>query len=185
MILNCVFWTGNSDCIFTARKRSFGHGNIFTSMCHSFCPQGGGGGGQLPSVHHRSHDWVGGLHPGRVCMRGSACGGRGSASRGGGRHASYWNAFLLVVFFYIGVGEGEFNSKDNFIDTLRVSVVALTIHDCDVDQKIVGFVMYYPAQLSRSSSPLYLCECLILPNGQIMVSVAPVCLYVCLFKLWP
>ena len=66
-----------------------------------------------------------------------------------------------VVFSPTGVGEGEFNNKENFLDYLRVSVVALTIHDCDADQKIVAFVMYYPAQLSRSSSPLYLCKYLI------------------------
>ena len=28
--------------IFTARKRSLGQGNIFTSVCQEFCPQGGG-----------------------------------------------------------------------------------------------------------------------------------------------
>ena len=28
--------------IITARKRSFGQGNIFTSMCQEFCPRGGG-----------------------------------------------------------------------------------------------------------------------------------------------
>ena len=43
----------------TARKRSLGQGNIFTSMCHSFCPHVGG---WLPSMHHRSHDWRC-LHP--------------------------------------------------------------------------------------------------------------------------
>ena len=29
------------DPIYTARKRTLGQGNIFTSVCHSFCPQGG------------------------------------------------------------------------------------------------------------------------------------------------
>ena len=45
--------------IFTARKRSLGQGNIFTSMCHSFCPQGG------------------------VCLRGGVPPTGGSASRRG------------------------------------------------------------------------------------------------------
>ena len=36
----------------TARKRSLGQGIIVTSVCHSFCSQGG----WLPSRHHRSHD---------------------------------------------------------------------------------------------------------------------------------
>ena len=36
----------------TARKRSLGQGNIFRSMCPSFCPEGVGGG----------HVWQGGIH---------------------------------------------------------------------------------------------------------------------------
>ena len=31
------------ESIFTARKRSLGEGNIFTSMCQEFCSRGGGG----------------------------------------------------------------------------------------------------------------------------------------------
>ena len=43
---------GHVRSIFTARKRSLGQGNIFTSMCHSFCPRGGGEVGRwLPSMH--------------------------------------------------------------------------------------------------------------------------------------
>ena len=36
--------------LITARKRSLGQGNIFTSVCHSFCPGGGSasGGWQTP-----------------------------------------------------------------------------------------------------------------------------------------
>ena len=49
---NSTFWqewsnSGNSEnklfyilYIFTARKRSLGQGNIFSSMCQEFCPQG-------------------------------------------------------------------------------------------------------------------------------------------------
>ena len=37
--------------IFTARKRSLGQGNVFTSVCHSVH-----GGVVCLSMHHRSHD---------------------------------------------------------------------------------------------------------------------------------
>ena len=36
-------------CFFTARKRSLGQGNIFTSVCHSFCPGGSASGGRPPT----------------------------------------------------------------------------------------------------------------------------------------
>ena len=39
--------------VFTNDKRSLGQGNVFTGVCHSFCPQGEGG--WLPIMHHRSH----------------------------------------------------------------------------------------------------------------------------------
>ena len=59
-------------------------------------PDRGGGGGWLPSMHHRSHDW-GVLHPG-----GSASGGGlGSPPKHyriwsiSGRYACYLNAFLF------------------------------------------------------------------------------------------
>ena len=46
-------------CLFNG-KRSLGQGNILTSVCHSFCPQGGlGWVGLLPNMHHRSYDWGG------------------------------------------------------------------------------------------------------------------------------
>ena len=57
--------------IFTARKRSLGQGNIFTSVCHSFCPRGGEG----------LHPGGGGLHPGGVLHWGGSA-SRVSASRG-------------------------------------------------------------------------------------------------------
>ena len=65
------------QAIFIAYKRSLGQGNIFTSMCHSFCQQGVGGS-WFPSMHHRSHDqgdlYPGGLHP---CIQGGLHPGRG------------------------------------------------------------------------------------------------------------
>ena len=54
--------------VITARKRSFGQGNVFTPSCHSVHR---GGSHWLPSMHHQSDDQgqspLGGLHP-----RGSA-----------------------------------------------------------------------------------------------------------------
>ena len=57
--------------LITARKRNLGQGNCFYT-CVSFCPPGGGG--WLPSMHHKSHYQVG-LHPGSlqtvgVCIQG-------------------------------------------------------------------------------------------------------------------
>ena len=34
--------------LITARKRSLGQGNIFTSVCQEFCSQGGSGHGGVP-----------------------------------------------------------------------------------------------------------------------------------------
>ena len=71
--------------IVTARKRSLGQGNIFTSVCHSVK----GGGWWLPSMHHRSHDQGGstsgglhrgGLHPGGGLPPGRVCRGVGRPS---------------------------------------------------------------------------------------------------------
>ena len=59
--------------IITARKRSLGQGNIFTSVCQEFCSQGGclvpGGVWRPP------------LRDGYCC----------------GWYASYWNAFLFYI----------------------------------------------------------------------------------------
>ena len=86
--------------IVTARKRSLGQGNVFTGLCHSFCPWGGGGG-WLPSIHHRSHDQgglhLGGLPPWGICIQEGGLIPRGSASRGVGqtplpqRHMRLWD----------------------------------------------------------------------------------------------
>ena len=57
------FW---SNSIVTTRKRSLGQGNVFTGICHSFCPQGGlhpGGGLHLRGCAS------GGLHPEGVCLQ--------------------------------------------------------------------------------------------------------------------
>ena len=98
--------------VVTARKRSLGQGNIFSSVCQEFCSQGRGVPGQVPP-------WAGtpqagtpleaGAPPGQVhpqagtsrwagtplggTTRSSACWEIRATS---GRYASYWNAFLLI-----------------------------------------------------------------------------------------
>ena len=115
--------------VITARKRSLGQGNIFTSVCHSFCPGGGclhpGGSASQRGLHPEGSAFRGRLHPGESTSRGSTsragsssrevCIQGGSPSRGGGwlapshrilwmrstnrRYVSYWNALLVTYNF--------------------------------------------------------------------------------------
>ena len=69
--------------IFTTCKRSLGQGNIFRSMCQSFCPQvGGEGWGSMHGggMHGGGHLWW------RACMVGACIAGdmhgRGMCGRG-------------------------------------------------------------------------------------------------------
>ena len=93
-------------------KRSFGQGNIFTSVCHSFCSQGG------------CLVWSGGVSAtnfGGVSAPNFFGGGVCSKFSGGGwslifgirstfgRYASYWNAFLLVKFMLLLEKSRNFN----------------------------------------------------------------------------
>ena len=106
--------------VITGHKRSLGQGNIFTSVCHSFCPKGRGlhprGSASRGVSASRGSLHPGGLHPGGVCIqewsvfRGVSASGGGVCSQGGGqtpphrilstrgRYASYWNAFLYLVY---------------------------------------------------------------------------------------
>ena len=129
--------------IFTAATK-LRQGNIFTSLCQEFCPQGGmhGRGACVVGgyVWQGGHAWqgacmVGGMHGREVCIAGGVHGrgtcmagghawqggmcGRGNVWWGGawegacmaggcawqengdcsGQYASYWNAFLFVLFF--------------------------------------------------------------------------------------
>ena len=49
-------------CFVTVRKQSLGQGNIFTSVCHSFCPRGSLPPGE--SASGGGSDSSGGLHKG-------------------------------------------------------------------------------------------------------------------------
>ena len=101
-------------CFITARKRSLGQGNIFSSVCQEFCSQEGGSASVhawIPppprSRHPRTRHTSGAdtplgaaTHPlradtpqSRHPLR-SACWEIRSTS---GRYASYWNAILYII----------------------------------------------------------------------------------------
>ena len=52
--------------IFTARKRSLGQGNIFSSVCQEFCSQGEGVPGQVPTPGRYTPPGAGTPPPGQV-----------------------------------------------------------------------------------------------------------------------
>ena len=120
--LSCNF---NVTSIFTARKRSLGQGNIFAPVCHSVhmgglpqCilgyPPPGSRHPPPPSRHHHPQEQIPPweeippgsrhnhppppTHPARSRHQPlrSACWEIRSTS---GRHASHWNAILLLLFF--------------------------------------------------------------------------------------
>ena len=96
-------------------KRSFGQGNIFTHVCHSFCSRGG----CIPACLAGQSRWGGGWvseHALQVSPRGVSnflgglqFSGEVSNFLGGlqfsgirstfGWYASYWNAFLFSLFW--------------------------------------------------------------------------------------
>ena len=89
--------------MFTARKRSLGQGNNFTSVCQEFCSHGGG---CYPSMHCRWHPSMpcsrspGGCYPSMHCrwypsmpysrFLGGACSGGGSAPGGSAPKGGVW-----------------------------------------------------------------------------------------------
>ena len=86
--------------IITARKRSFGQGNIFTPVCHSVHRRG-------MVSQHALQRWVCAIQACLAAGGGGACSGGGVPGLGGlletpldgyccGRYASYWNAFLFM-----------------------------------------------------------------------------------------
>ena len=87
--------------IFTARKRSLGQGNIFSSMCQEFCSGRGSTWAGTPEGRYTPHS--GQVHPlGRYTPQAgtpqagtppgtSVCWAIWATS---GRYATYWNAFL-------------------------------------------------------------------------------------------
>ena len=74
----------------TTRKLSLGQGNIFTGVCHFFCPQGEGVG--FPACIS------GQMSGGGVCIQGEV-GQTPHLNLDGGRYACYWNAFLCNNVF--------------------------------------------------------------------------------------
>ena len=70
--------------VFTAHKQSLGQGNIFASMCHSFCPQEAREGmhGRGMCGREGMHG-EGGVFDGGICCRGCAWQGVGACMVGG------------------------------------------------------------------------------------------------------
>ena len=111
-VINC-----SCPCFFTARKRSLGQGNIFRSVCKSFCSEGGLCMMSLPvwylvpcffslqgvcvpgPMFLLGNLCLGALCPGALCP-GGLCREipplRNKKSR---RYAYYWNAFLCLWLF--------------------------------------------------------------------------------------
>ena len=94
--------------LFTARKRSLGQGNIFTSVCQKFCSQGttplhAG----IPPQPGKDTPLGRQTPPGRQTPLHSACWEKWSTS---GRYASYWNAILFFLYFH----KIEFHSQELF-----------------------------------------------------------------------
>ena len=84
------------EIIFTARKRSLGQGNIFSSVCQEFCSEGGLPQcilGYPPRSRHPLQEQAPPL-PSRRPLH-SACWETRLTS---GRYASFWNAILLCSF---------------------------------------------------------------------------------------
>ena len=117
-----TFWTSLEFNHFYRPKRSFGQGNIFTSVCLS---TGGGffskfGGGVCSKFSGGvSAPYLGGcllqIFGGGVCSKfsgGSPIFGKQSTF---GRYASYWNAFLFFLFLYLQL----FLSQNTRIRTCR------------------------------------------------------------------
>ena len=74
---------------------SANEGNVFTSVCQEFCPRGGGVSARhIPLGRHP----LAGRHPAGQADTPSPADGYCS-----GWYASYWNAFLLQLFFTIKI----------------------------------------------------------------------------------
>ena len=83
----CYLVSGYQVTFITARKRSFGQGDVFIPVCHSV-HRGGVGSASQESLHLRrsasgGRDWVDPFLIRYYSMRLTS-----------GRYASYWNAFL-------------------------------------------------------------------------------------------
>ena len=99
--ISCNGILAHTHHIITARKRSLGQGDIFSSVCQEFCPQGG-----LPQCMLGYHPPGTRLPPGSDTPRPgtprpstplrSASWEIRSRS---GRYASYWNAIFFVFVF--------------------------------------------------------------------------------------
>ena len=98
--LACLCRISASYYIITARKRSLGQGNIFTSVCQEFCSQGGGcllpgGACSWRGVWSRGCLLLGVSGPGGACSWGGLVLG-GACSLGGLVETPRWLVLLAV-----------------------------------------------------------------------------------------
>ena len=109
-----MYWTVFGGCFFVcfiARKRGLGQGNIFRSVCQSFCPEReaclvGRGACMAGGVLDRGHVWQ------EVCVTGGMCGKGGMFSKGVcvperqplKRAVRFLLECILVLFCSVGCG---------------------------------------------------------------------------------
>ena len=86
-------WHHDLTYIITAHKRSLGQGNIFTSVCHSFCPQGRGVSAPRARGLH-----PGGLHHGRLGRLPSLLETTGYGQRAGGTHPTGMHSCFKMFY---------------------------------------------------------------------------------------
>ncbi len=62
-----------------------------------------------------------------------------------------------LCLFVAAIGEEEFDTLEKLNQKLQTALTMDVVEDVDTGA-VVGFIMFYPTKLSRSFSPLYLCE---------------------------
>ena len=65
------------------------------------------------------------------------------------------NRYRLVRCSRIGIGEGEFESREQLEGLIDRASIKVTMHDCYSHERLFGFSMMYPSPLSRSYAPKY------------------------------
>ena len=109
------YQNGNNLVIFTAHKRSLGQGNMFRScVCQEFCPRG--------VWYHRRGAWSRGVPGTGGCLLPGGCAWwRPPHSYCCGQYASYWNAFLWLLFL-----KDKWNYYENCISHKHLLIAVLT-----------------------------------------------------------
>ena len=132
MVISCVlniriilmrwYWPLKRCCPQTKSQK----GNVLTSLCQEFCPQGGGRGGVHPwadtsqaDTSHRQKAPLGRYSPGQTPSSRHPRAGTPSQEDGycSGRYASYWNVFLFSIVmglpFKVWINKFDFLASSN------------------------------------------------------------------------